>query len=102
MQKKIHKNTFRGCSSLKQISLPDTVLSIDDCAFKGCVGLESVSMGSQVKVIGTSAFCGDAALTHVSRFADSDSSHTFDVVGNYAFAGTGLTSANLALRSSAI
>lgn len=65
-------------------------------------------MGSNLKVIGTSAFCGDYSLSSVSRLNGdnvrdgSGSPYTFDIVGNYAFAGTGLVSANLALRSSAI
>lgn len=65
-------------------------------------------MGSNLKVIGTSAFCGDSNLSSVSRLNGDNvrdgrgSPYTFDIVGNYAFAGTGLISANLALRSSAI
>ena len=108
MQQKIYRNTFKGCRSLKYLSIPFSVLSIDDCACQDCTSLTAVSMGSNLKVIGTSAFCGDSNLSSVSRLNGdnvrdgSGSPYTFDIVGNYAFAGTGLVSANLALRSSAI
>lgn len=108
MQQKIYRNTFKGCRSLKYLSIPFSVLSIDDCACQDCTSLTAVSMGSNLKVIGTSAFCGDSSLSSVSRLNGDNvrdgggNPYTFDIVGNYAFAGTGLVSANLALRSSAI
>ena len=56
MQQKIYRNTFKGCRSLKHLSIPFSVLSIDDCACQDCTSLTAVSMGSNLKVIGTSAF----------------------------------------------
>lgn len=102
MQTTIYKNTFKGCTSLKEIILPSSISAIDDSAFQGCTSLQKASIGSKVTFIGTSAFYGDSSLSNVDRFNDSNSGHTFDIVGNYAFAGTALSSANLSLRSSAI
>ena len=84
------------------------MLSIGDYACQGCTSLTDVQMGSNLKFIGTSAFCGDTALSSVSRLNGDNvmdgrgNPNTFDIVGNYAFAGTGLVQADLALRSSAI
>ena len=102
MQTKIYKNTFKGCTSLTSMTLPTSVLSIDEGAFQGCTSLKQFNMGSQVTFVGTSAFCGDAALTSIDRLNDSDGSHTFDIVGDYAFSGIGVKKAKLSLRSSSI
>jgi hypothetical protein len=99
---KIPKNAFRNCWSLKSIKLPDSVLSIGDTAFYGCTSLKDASIGLGVKYIGLSAFCNDDQLSSIDRLNDANGSHTFDIVCDYAFAGTGLLSANLALRSSSI
>ena len=93
MQSKIHKDTFYGCTSLRSITLPETVLSVDDRAFMNCTQLESVTLGVNVKTIGVSAFCGDLRLTAVDRFngtVSTNSNNTFDTVGDRAFYGTGL------------
>ena len=99
---KIHKNTFRGCTSLTSVVLPTSISAIDDGAFVGCTSLKDVTFGENVKFVGTSAFCGDIQLSSVDRFNDEDPNHTFDMVGNYAFSGTAIKKANLALRSSSI
>lgn len=78
------------------------MLSVDDTAFYGCTSLQSISIGTGVKFIGLSAFCGDSNLLSVDRLADENGSHTFDIVCDYAFAGTGIKKANLSLRSSSI
>lgn len=99
----IRKNVFKGCKSLSSISLPASAISVDDGAFQGCTSLTGVSLGKNVKHIGTSAFTDDAKLISVDRFNNAGlTGDTFDIVGNCAFKNTGLTAANLALRSSAI
>lgn len=99
----IRKNVFKGCKSLSSISLPASAISVDDGAFQGCTSLTGVSLGKNVKHIGTSAFTDDAKLISVDRFNSAGlTGDTFDIVGNCAFKNTGLTAANLALRSSAI
>lgn len=102
MQTKIYKNTFKGCSNLKHIKLPNNISAIDDCAFQDCSSLNNINIGVNVKNIGVSAFQNNISLTSVDRFFDSDPSHTFDTVGDYAFENTGLYNINLALRSSSI
>ena len=102
MQTKIHKNTFKGCSNLKYIKLPNNISAIDDCAFQNCSSLIDVEMGTNVTFIGLSAFQNDTSLISVDRFSDDDPSHAFDMVGNYAFANTGLKNINLTLNSSTI
>ena len=96
------KNFFKNCESLTSIILPNTTLSIGDQAFSGCARLKEADIGTGVKFIGLSAFSNNAQLTSIDRLDDSDGSHTFDVVRDYAFAGTGLKKANLSLRSSSI
>lgn len=59
-------------------------------------------MGDYVNFIGPSAFCGDSRLATVSRLQDTDPSHTFDKVGDYAFAGIAAKKMNLSLRSAGI
>lgn len=96
------KNFFKNCESLTSITLPNTTLSIGDYAFSGCASLKEANIGTGVKFIGLSAFANNAQLTSIDRLNDNDGSHTFDVVCDYAFAGTGLKKAKLSLRSSAI
>ncbi len=47
---------FCGCSGLTSITIPSSVSSIGDEAFRDCSGLTSVTIGSGVLSIGTSAF----------------------------------------------
>lgn len=92
---------FMGCSGFKRIDGLTNLTAVGDCEFAGCSNLESVDVPENLIVVGTSAFADCAALSCVSRLADGDPDHTFDIVGDYAFAGTGIVSASLALRSSA-
>ncbi len=47
--KAIEKETFKGCSSLKDIVIPDSVSSMGMSAFEGCVSLESIYLGMNIK-----------------------------------------------------
>ena len=98
----IHKNAFKGCSKLSNITLPNNVSAIGDCAFQNCSSLQNINIGNSVKNIGVSAFENDTSLSFVDRFSNDNPTYTFDTVGNYAFANTKLSSVNLALRSSSI
>ena len=54
----ITDNAFYGCTSIKNITLPQTMTSIGASAFKNCTGLTSIAIPSSVTSIGDSAFYG--------------------------------------------
>ncbi|MGM9551970.1 MAG: leucine-rich repeat domain-containing protein, partial [Clostridia bacterium] len=72
-------NAFCFCSSLKEITIPDSVASIGDSAFYGCSSLMSVTIGSGVTSIGMCAFHNCRSLMSVT-IPDSVTS-----IGNNAF-----------------
>lgn len=49
-------SAFRGCTSLKSITIPDTVTNIDVWAFVGCSSLESITIPESFTSIGYCAF----------------------------------------------
>lgn len=101
--------TFSGCSELTNVTLPNTVTSIDGFAFKDCSGLTSISIPDSVTSIGEYAFSGCSGLTNVTigkgvicigEYGFSDCSGLTNVtigkgvtsIGNHAFDGcNGLT-----------
>ena len=62
----IPSNICREMSSLKSVTIPNSVTSIGDVAFCYCNGLKSVTIGNSVESIGAEAFCGCSSLTSVS------------------------------------
>ena len=52
----IGNNTFRYCSGLTSITIPNSVTSIGNYAFQSCSGLTSVEIPNSVTSIGTFAF----------------------------------------------
>ena len=52
----IGKEAFSDCSSLKSVTIPNSVTSIGNKAFYGCSNLHSVTIGSGVLEIGNKAF----------------------------------------------
>lgn len=56
---------FGGCTSLKSVSIPNSVTHIDDSAFMG-TGLTSVNIPNSVTSIGDSAFYNCTSLASVS------------------------------------
>ena len=54
--KTIAGHAFSGCSSLKSITIPDSVTSIGRCAFLRCRSLQSITIPSSVTSIGDGAF----------------------------------------------
>ena len=61
----IESNTFTGCSSLTQISIPNSVTSIGSYAFQICSSLTQISIPDGVTSIGNNAFFGCNSLCDV-------------------------------------
>ena len=63
---KIGKYAFSYGSSLKSITIPDSITNIDERAFHECHNLTSVTIGNGVFNIGDYAFCRCSSLTSVT------------------------------------
>ncbi|MBR6441674.1 MAG: leucine-rich repeat domain-containing protein [Bacteroidales bacterium] len=82
--------SFRNCTSLTSVTIPNSVITIGFAAFEECIGLNSVSIGNGVTSIGDYAFCDCNGLTSVT-FPDSVVS-----IGSGAFLNcSGLTSVTI-------
>ena len=64
--KTICVETFKGCSSLRSINIPDNVTTIEHSAFQQCSSLESVVIGAGVTKIYYDAFRYCYALKSVT------------------------------------
>ena len=62
----IPDTAFRGCTSLKNITIPGNITGIFNYAFEGCSSLESVTISEGVNDIGEGAFSGCSSLKTVS------------------------------------
>ena len=58
----IGASAFEGCTALKEVSLPATIVSVANGAFRN-TGLVSVNTGDGLAKIATEAFAGNKALT---------------------------------------
>ncbi len=56
---------FSGCSSLTEINIPNSVTSIEGEAFSGCIGLTEITIPNSVTSIGNIAFSGCSGLTTI-------------------------------------
>ncbi len=75
----INASAFEGCTSLKNISIPENVKRIGARAFYGCSGLIDITMPESLTSIGEWAFYNCSSLTSITiptRVAN---------MGNYAF-----------------
>jgi len=72
---------FSWCSSLTQVTIPDGVTSIGDYAFSGCSSLTQVTIPDSVTSIGNKAFYECSSLTQVTIHDGVTS------IGDYAFSG---------------
>lgn len=66
--KHIGRGAFSSCQ-IERIAIPDTVVSIGDCAFRGCSQLSKLIIPDNVQAIGDSAFAECAKLTEISLSA---------------------------------
>jgi hypothetical protein len=62
----ITEYAFWGCTSLAEVTIPDTVTSIGDYAFMNCTSMRSVTIGNGVANIGTAAFASCSSLASVT------------------------------------
>ncbi|MDE5790670.1 MAG: leucine-rich repeat domain-containing protein, partial [Muribaculaceae bacterium] len=51
-------SAFTGCSSLREVTIPNSVTSIGSSAFNGCSGLTYLTIGNSVARMGNNAFSG--------------------------------------------
>ncbi len=57
---------FSDCTSLTSITIPDSVMSIEDNAFSDCTSLTSITIGSSVTSIGNNAFSDCTSLASIT------------------------------------
>ena len=77
----IGDRAFSCCSSLSNIVIPDSVNSIGDYAFSGCSSLSSIVIPDSVTDIGNDAF------SHCSSLSNIVVSNSVISIGNGAFSG---------------
>lgn len=64
-------NSFKGCTALRTIVVPENVSEINATVFSGCTKLETVELPQNLKSIGNTAFANCSALKEV-RLAVND------------------------------
>ena len=62
---------FRYCTSLKSITIPNSVMEIGSSAFSGCSSLTSITIPNSVTNIGDSTFWGCSSLTAIYVAVDN-------------------------------
>lgn len=62
---RISSMAFSGCTSLKNLSLPNGLVKINSYAFKGCTALSGVSVPSTVTSLDQGVFSGCSGLTNL-------------------------------------
>ena len=62
----IGKYAFKDCSSLKRITIPNSVTTIGDDAFENCDSLTSITIPDSVTTIGDYTFSGCDSLTSIT------------------------------------
>ena len=83
------KNAFRYFSKLTSVTIPPSVISIEECAFLCCESLTSVTIPSSVISVEECAFLCCESLTSATIPPSVIS------IGDWAFAGTDLTSVEI-------
>lgn len=62
----IDYGAFQNCHNLNSTTIPDTVVTIAECAFFYCTGLKTVAIGTGVKELPTDVFSGCETLTTIN------------------------------------
>ena len=63
---KIAARAFKGCTSITQIVIPDSVTEIGASAFEDCSGFTQFVIPNSVTIVGNNAFMNCTALTNVT------------------------------------
>ncbi len=113
----IADHSFRNCASLKGVTLSASTQSVGAWAFAGAKSLTSVTIPAEKIKLGQRAFEDCAALTSIEINASVVPAGAFDgctalttvtlgkdvaVIGEYAFAGTGVQSFTVAAGNTAL
>lgn len=80
---RILKDSFKSCSGLTKVNLPDSLVSIDG-AFSGCTNLATVTGGANVRYVGDSSFANCSKLKSFGSIGKN-----LSVLDHRAFTGTG-------------
>ena len=83
--RKIEYNTFKGCTRLKSIELPERLEYIGKYCFKGSA-LEGVCLPPLLKTINEYTFCKCEKLRHVTFASEGELAE----IGEYCFKESGL------------
>ena len=60
------EEAFEGCSSLQNITLSDGLTTIEYQAFRGCTSLENVTLPEGLRTLGDGAFRGCTSLQNIT------------------------------------
>ena len=82
----IDKSSFYECSNLVNINIPNNITTLNESTFSNCTSLTNITIPNSVTSIGRYAFGGCKGITSL-MIPNSVTS-----IGNYAFAGTDFTS----------
>ena len=64
--KSIGKHSFYEASSLLEITIPSSCVSIEEGAFSSCTSLRNAKLGSVLKTLGNNVFNGDGSLETIN------------------------------------
>ena len=62
---------FKDCTSLEKVELPNKLWGIQNTAFQGCISLKSISLPASICVVNDSAFAGCKSLERVEISSDN-------------------------------
>ena len=79
----IAEEAFAGCSAMKSVTLPNTIIYIDCGAFSGCSSLTSITIPSSVCYIDSRAFYDCHALSEVYNLVEEPFDISDDVFQHY-------------------
>lgn len=85
-------NSFKGCTALEDVILPDNITNIYYRAFMDCSAFKAITLPQRLEYIGDDAFNGCTALREVTVAA---SNPTDISLGDDAFAGVNLAEVTL-------